>query len=171
MKYLIVLFFLLPFTSFAWSVTPTTGTSLSEGVIDAVNGDNYRYYLTYDDPSAPIGSWPPTSGYICGYIESQGEGGAPDGKTLDYIYGRNMTPQASCAPEDTAGVWNVLETDTGSHNSTIDFTIEENEVGGSGTTSSATTTATEHNIDTIYRGFTLFFGIMFFTIWNFRRKR
>jgi len=143
-KYITLAFFLFfPLSNtLAFSLSSSSGTTLSGVTIVGGNND-YRYYLTYEDPASPISSFPPTSNNICGYIKAQVEGGpTATGYDIYNIWDANTSHAVDCTGHNAVGTWQVLETNTGGHNVTVEFTLTGEEEEPTTTTATSTTATT-----------------------------
>lgn len=130
---ILLLLLVLPFTANALSVSPTTGTALSE--IGLSSYSTYRLYLYVQGVDNTDTTWPITghSTYVCGSAYGSGEG-APNNPTdardlWDNLHGGsgpNGPAGGSCpSTVDTAGTYWVLQTDTANDNTWVSFTLNE----------------------------------------------
>lgn len=165
------LYFVLFGTAFAaYSVTPSEGESLSDGVIGGSDIGAYgRVYLLADDVP-----WAPASNDVCGFwLVNEGDGSALGADLLD-LYGKNTSAGVNC-PSHLDGEaefwWAVLNTGQSDWDQAPElFTVTQPEGGfeQSSTTASSTSDQVHQNL---FNGFIIFGASAVFVIWNFRRRK
>lgn len=140
-KLLLIVSLLLPLSSFATTLSQTTGTSLSDIGISGYSTN--RIYLYFDGIDETATTFPATghSTYICGSAYGSGEG-APNNPTdardlWDNLHGGsgpNGPAGGSCpGTVDSVGIYWVNTTDTGSYMEWDSFEITSGGGGEEGT--------------------------------------
>jgi len=172
--YIIVLFvlFFSPVLSFGAGtliITPSSGTSLSDGVFSGSDG-GYRYYLTQADTSSwDFGCWgggvcvgQELVTYSCGYYD-----GNIDGMDISFLYDSNSDKKPACPTDDTVGTWTIIETNTGTTNNAYYYTITGMILSSS---SSSTVSSIDQTHQDIFLGFIAFILGVFSIQFLLRKK-